>query len=462
VLFSGTKLNLLGGTGVVDTLLIDGFASDAVVLGDGGLTVDTQGGNAQIPTVLSGTGSLTKAGAGRLRLTTANAYAGGTKIEEGLLELTNSAAMGAGNVAMGSAELRAFSSVMLSGNLSGGIQLISVSADQTGTFSAAPGQTLTLAPLDFLLVSGSTMQVGSSGQTGTVVFAPTGAAALPADVSLNVAAGTLVADNSGLEFITSFASSTTVATGAVLDFQDHLFTGGINALYGEGTVNIGSNAATTLTVNSGNFAGNIAGNGGLAKESSGTLTVSGQTAFVGGTTVNAGTLIVDGSLSFGFGAAEVNSGATLGGSGMVGNISLDGGNLSPGNSAGTLTAGDLLWTSGNLVFDLGPTSAQSDLLTVGALQGFSTNYAFTFVDLDWKVGTTYDLINFVGSTIPIEDFAFTNGNGFDGDFAYNGNTLQFTLNLDRTVPEPSTWVLLMLAAAPAIARHARSPSTHQR
>jgi autotransporter-associated beta strand protein len=449
-------LKLLGGSSVIDTLLIDGFAADAVVIGDGGLTVDTQGGNAQITTILSGSGSLTKTGAGRLRLTTANTYAGGTHIEAGVLEIANNDSLGAGNIAVDSAELSATSSATLSGDLNGGIQLISVSAGQTGTFSAAANQTLTLAPLDFLLVAGSTMQVGSSGKTGTVVFAPTGAVALPADVSLNVAAGTLIADNGGLEFITSIAASTTVASGATLDFQDHLSTGGISELLGAGTVNIGSNSATVLIVNSGNFAGDISGDGSLVKESSGTLILSGQTSFLGGTTVNEGTLIVNGYLSNGFGAAEVNAGATLGGSGFVGPISLKGGNLSPGNSAGTLIAADLLWTSGTLVFDLGPTPAESDLLKVGALQGFATSYAFTFVNNNWSVGTTYDLINFEGSsTIPIDQFVYTNGNGFDGDFAYNGNILQFTLNL-AAVPEPSTGMLLLLAGTLALARQARN------
>jgi autotransporter-associated beta strand protein len=338
--------------------------------------------------------------------------------------------------------------------LGGGIQLISVSANQTGIFSAAPGQTLTLAPLDFLLVAGSTMQVGSSGQTGTVVFAPTGAVALPGDVSLNVAVGTLAAVNNELGFMTAIASSTTVAAGATLDFQDNLSTGGINALFGAGTVQTGSNTATELIVNSGNFTGNIAGSGSLVKESNGTLTISGQTAFIGGTTVNAGTLLVNGSLAFGEGSVWVNTGATLGGAGIVNDIALNGGTLSPGNSAGTLNAGNLLWTSGDLVFDLGPTQAQSDFLKVGGLEGFSTSYAFTFMDNDWKIGETYDLINFIESTIPTDQFFFTNGNGFDGIFAYNGNTLQFTLNA-ITVPEPSAGMLFLLAIAPAILRHVR-------
>lgn len=439
----GVQLKLLGGSQVVDTLLIYGFADGAFVVGSGGLTVDTQGGNAQIPVLLDGPGALTKTGDGRLRLTAANTYGGNTTISGGVLEIEGNSALSTGDVALGTAELRAHTDATLSGDLNGGIQLVSVSSNQTGTFSAKTGTTLTLAPMDFLLVAGSTMQVGSSGQTGTVVFAPTGAVALPGDVSLNVTAGTLSAGNGALEAITSIGASTTVAAGATLDFNDNLTTAGINALFGAGTVNTGSAFTTQLTVNSGNFGGNIAGNGALVKESAGTLTLAGQTAFIGGTTVNGGTLLVNGSLSEGLGNATVNPGATLGGSGIVGAISLNGGSLSPGNSAGTLTAAELLWASGTLLFDLGPTQAQSDLLMVGTLTGLGTTYAFTFVDNGWVQGMTYNLINYAGTDIAIDLFQFTNGGGFDGTFAYEDDTLQFTLN---TIPEPGTWALLAFAA----------------
>ena len=319
---------------------------------------------------------------------------------------------------------------------------MSVAANQTGTFSAAAGQTLTLAPLDLLLVAGSTMQIGSAGNTGDVIFAPTGAVALTADTTLNVVAGTLIAGNSGLEFITSIASSTTVASGATLDFADNLSGGGINALFGAGTVTIGTNSATTLAVNSGNFAGNISGDGALVKESSGTLTLSGQNAFIGGTTVNAGTLVVDGDLSFGMGQVTVNNGGTLGGSGTMGTIFLNGGTLAPGSSPGTITAENLYWTDGVLAFDLGPTQAASDLLVVGALGGFSTSYLFEFIDAGWVEGDTYTLINFLSTDIAIGDFAFNNGGGFAGNFAYDGNSLQFTIT---TVPEPRVTLLLAVA-----------------
>ncbi|MDX2080165.1 MAG: autotransporter-associated beta strand repeat-containing protein [Terrimicrobiaceae bacterium] len=436
VTLSGARLNLLGGSSVLDTDLISGFAPGAVTIGAGGLTIDTQGGNAQIASSLAGTGSLTKTGLGRLRLNEANTYTGGTTVEGGLLELTGDSNIGNGNVTLRTAELSAYADTTLSGDLNGGIQLISVAGGQTGTFSAAAGQTLTLAPLDFLLVAGSTMQTGSTGKTGNVVFAPTGATALTADSEINVAAGTLTAGNSALAFLTTIANSTTVASGATLAFQDQVGSG-IQALFGAGTVNIGSQSSTMLVVNSGNFAGNIAGNGGLVKESSGTLVLSGQNALIGGTTVNAGTLIVNGDLSFGMGQATVNPGATLGGNGILGTIFLEGGTVAPGNSAGTLTAQNLYWESGNLVFDLGPTS---DLLSVGGLQGLGTTYDFTFVNNGWSVNTTYTLISFVGTNFTSADaFRFTNTGGFDGHFELTGNSLEFTLT---AIPEPSTWALL--------------------
>jgi autotransporter-associated beta strand protein len=286
------------------------------------------------------------------------------------------------------------------------------------------------------------MQAGSAGNTGNVVFAPTGAAALTVDTTINVAAGTLTAGNNELSFMTSIAASTTVASGATLNFQDNLSSGGINALFGAGTVNTGTNSATSLTVNSGTFAGNIAGSGALVKQSAGTLTLSGQNAFIGGTTVNAGKLVVDGDLSFGLGEVTVNSGGTLGGSGIVGTVTLNGGSVSPGSSPGTLTVQNLFWQDGLLVFELGPTT---DLLNItGALQGFGTNYGFSFVDAGWTEGATYTLANYFTNMIAVDDFYYVNGGGFAGTFTDTGSSLQFTVT---TVPEPSTWSLLACAVA---------------
>lgn len=444
VFFSGSQLKVLGGPAVLDTLLIYGFTPGSVVVGAGGLIVDTQGGNAQITSALSGNGSLTKNGAGRLRLTAANTFSGGTKIDGGVLEITNNSALSAGNVALGTGELRAFSTSTLSGNLSGGIQLISVSANQTGTFSAAAGQTLTLSPLDFLLVDGSTMRVGSAGNTGTVVLSPTGAVALPGDAKLQVDYGTLQAGNGALLFIANIAESVTIAQGATLNFNDQVSGGAIRNLRGAGTLQVGSLSGSVLAVNSGNFSGNIAGTGNLAKQGPGTLRLSGNTTLTGGTTVSGGTLQVDGFL--GYGITDVQSGGTLSGNGTLGIISLDGGTISPGSSAGTLTADGLYWYDGAMLFDLGPAS---DHLVVGSLEGFGGPYSFTFQDLGWSAGTTYDLITLGGAPVNfnVADLSYTNSGGFAGSFAFNNNVLQFTLT---SIPEPSTWALLAGAGGMAI------------
>jgi autotransporter-associated beta strand protein/T5SS/PEP-CTERM-associated repeat protein len=444
VSFSGAQLKLRGGSGVLDTLLIDGFAPGAVTVDAGGLVVDTQGGNAQITSILGGAGAVTKAGAGRLRLTAANTYTGGTRIDGGPVEIAGSTALGTGTTTLGGGELRAIANVTLSNANPGSPPALAVSSTQVGTLSAAPGVVFTVATPDVTLANGSGLRFGSAGHTGTVVFAPA-ALTLPSSVAqVVVAAGTATAGNGTLSQVTAAAASTTVAAGATLAFQDQLTGGGINALFGAGIVNTGTAFATSLVVNSGSFAGNIAGNGGLVKASSGTLVLSGQNAFIGGTVVDEGTLVVNGDLSFGFGAVQVNPAGTLGGSGIMGTITLNGGTVAPGFPSGTMTAQNLFWNDGDILFDLGPTPAASDLIVTGGLQGFGTSYPFTFVDQGVVSGSTYTLINFVSSTIPIDEFQYTNGGGFAGNFSYNGSLLQFTVT---AVPEPAAVPVVVAAGA---------------
>src|SRR5439155_18443438 len=58
--------------------------------------------------------------------------------------------------------------------------------------------------------------------------------------------------------------------------------------------------------------------GGFAKTGAGTLDLTGNNTYSGTTTVNAGILLVNGNQSAATGAVTVNSGATLGGSGIIG------------------------------------------------------------------------------------------------------------------------------------------------
>ena len=122
----------------------------------------------------------------------------------------------------------------------------------------------------------------------------------------------------------------------------------VNNLTGGGTVQLDDfngaalNGAGVLTVGSGNFTGVIFDNGhggGLVKNSTGTLILSGNNTFNGTTAINAGTLQVDGFI--GSGNTLVNVLGTLSGSGVLGGNLLNSGVVSPGVSSGSFSPGKL-------------------------------------------------------------------------------------------------------------------------
>jgi fibronectin-binding autotransporter adhesin len=125
----------------------------------------------------------------------------------------------------------------------------------------------------------------------------------------------------------------------------------INALSGTGVVDTVSGGSPTLTVNpngtsSATFNGTIRNSAGtLALTlSGGTLTLNGTNTYSGATSVNAGTMVVNGSI--GAGNVTVASGARLSGTGTIGgNVTFNSGALV------TFTAGSPLTVSGSLTLD---------------------------------------------------------------------------------------------------------------
>lgn len=121
----------------------------------------------------------------------------------------------------------------------------------------------------------------------------------------------------------STAESVTVAGGGTLDLNGNSPL--ISSLNGAGIVDTTS-GDVMLTVGdfdaSGNFSGSInntAGSLSLSKIGTGALTLSGPSAYTGGTMINSGTVMVNNTTGSGTGsgAVTVSSGATFGGSGTI-------------------------------------------------------------------------------------------------------------------------------------------------
>jgi len=170
-------------------------------------------------------------------------------------------------------------------------------------------------------------------------------------------------------------------TGAgTLDLDGHHQTvASLDGLFGSGITNSSTAASIFEVSNSGSFSGTIEDGDGqisLVKSGTGTLALSGANSYRGATSVNGGTLFINGDQSTATGMTSVGYGATLGGSGTIGGdvTVADGGTLAAGgalDAAGRLTInGDLVLSDGSsLDYQLGepgiPGGAYNDLIEVG-------------------------------------------------------------------------------------------------
>ncbi|SFQ70890.1 outer membrane autotransporter barrel domain-containing protein [Variovorax sp. OK605] len=265
-------------------------------------TVDTNGYNATLSGALSGSGALVKTGAGTLSLLGANTYSGGTRIDQGVLAIANSAALGlsSSEVRLSNGELRGTASTTVNNQLT---------LAGPATVSAATGTTLELAgPLWF----NADFNVGAPGQTGIVALASgSGGYSTPGRIRVNY--GTLRITGPLFAFLANAAPETAVAAGAVLDLNDRASSAvPIANLRGGGTLRTGTLATTTVGVAAGDFSGVVEGAGGIAQVGSGTLTLRGANTYTGGTSVSGGTLALAGTGSLSStGAVMVDAGATF-------------------------------------------------------------------------------------------------------------------------------------------------------
>lgn len=314
-------------------------------INNNGTVTFSQAANGTYAGNISGGGSLSKQGTGTVTLTGAHTYTGPTNVTAGTLALGATGSLPA--------------------------SLVTVEPGAMLDLSAAGGQTL-----GALQGTGGSVQLGanpltlngaSSASYSGVIWGPgavikTGSEQQTLNGSNTFTGGTIV--NGGVLALGTTGrlaanSAVTVNTGGTFDVSA-ASPPTIGSLGGNGgRIALGANM---LGVGSGAYAGVIEGTGGISKSTAGTLTLNGVNTYTGPTLVTAGALRIGGDTSHSAASVSsnisVNSGASLGGAGVVnGNVGVSaGGSLAPGEPGGIFTI------NGNLTMNQG---SQADF-TFGA------------------------------------------------------------------------------------------------
>lgn len=283
---------------------------------------------------LQGVGAFTKTETDTVTLSGNNSYSGGTNVNAGILNAGAANALGTGNVSVATgAILNVGASNAIANNatvnVSGDLNLSALVSDTVGTVNLTGG-----------IIGGSGTLTGSSYafQSGTV--------------NANLGSANLNKTTAG---ILTLNSSNTYGTVTLTQ----------GAIGGSGSI-----TASSFVVQEGSISNTLSGSASLAKNTAGTVTLSGiSNNYSGGTNVNAGTLNANSSGALGSGNVTINSGATL--NFGANNVINDSASLTV---AGTLnvsnftdTIGSLSLNSGGNITGTGTLNATSIALQSGTI-----------------------------------------------------------------------------------------------
>lgn len=413
-------------------------------------TVTENGGTFSVSGVLaltwagdiSGVGGLTMAGSGFLNLGGNNTYAGGTNITQGTLR----GSIGTGNLTVASGATyglngadRSTATISGSGNITLGANTLTTDTGASSSFDGiiAGAGGLTKAGAGTLTLSGVNTYSGTTTVSGGV---------------LNGAIG---------------SGDLSVSAGAAYELGGAARS--VAALSGAGNVALGTHTLTTNSTTNSTFSGVIAGDAGLTKEGSGTLTLSGNNTYTGLTAVNGGAVAVNGTHAS---PVMLAAGTTLSGAGtFLSGVSLSG-THAPGNSPGIQTFADLTYNAGaNILWELNANSATQgsmpsfdQIVVNGALNvaGATTvalsfdlvgssvdwNNAFWSTNQSWLVIDSTSTLNAGNLSLVSANWLDGFGNNFDSvragaafNFTSSGSDVYLNFNVAQ-VPEPSTYAMI--------------------
>jgi autotransporter-associated beta strand protein len=293
---------------------------------------------------------------------------------------------------------------------------------------------------------GATLDLNGFPMTVKNLFAPfSGGQVVQIDgTTLSLVNGNFAGTISGTGRLQQLSGGTTILSGT------NTYSGG-TVINSNGTLQLGTGGTSgsivgdvandgTLTINrAGTFmlGGTISGAGTFNQIGSGNTTLTSINTYTGATTVNAGTLSVNGSIASSI-LTSVNAGGTLGGNGIVGNTTVNGGTLAPGNSIGMLTVqGSLVFTAASsYMVEASPANADRVNVTgTATLGGATVNASFA---AGTYVAKQYTIINATGGVSGAFG-AQVNTNlpsDFHSSLSYDANNAYLNLALNF-IPPPS-------------------------
>lgn len=301
---------------------------------------------------LTGTNRLVKSGTGTLVLATTNTFSGGLMLSNGVVALSGSAtgpytanqyAVGSGPIQFYGGTLQLFGHGERDNTATYGAltNLLLVPPGQTGTIRAGPRQTLASRVL-----GGGTLDLFVDYVRGEVTGDWTAFNGL---LRVHASPGTRASSNyddfrvgnpagfplARVHLGSQVALYSRAPAGSVIPIGSLSADEGARMLAGSGS-GLGAQNPVTWRVGGLNESATnralIRGNTSLIKEGSGTWTLTATNDYSGPTTVNAGRLVILGDQRAATGAVTVASGASLGGSGVVGGPARVWGTLYPGGT----------------------------------------------------------------------------------------------------------------------------------
>jgi len=399
VLFTGGTLRFTGGNGSTD---------HGMTLSNGIVDVTSSATTLTFNGVITGSGTLTKMGQGRLALSGINTYSGSTLVNDGSLQLSTTT--GTGSFGTGPVTLNGLTNaVTLRFGSDGQTMANTLNVIGTNNFTSDPGNQIV------------------SDMTGDGTLTVNGGTTFTFGGNMSSFSGTVKAG----AIINLRFNGSTGSSNAVFDLGNNFVTnnnrnGGVTIylgglIGGSGTLLRGAESAdapTTYVIGGKNldttFAGRITERvatrpANIQKEGTGVFTLTGASASTGTTTVNGGTLMVNNTTGSGLGTntVTVNDGGTLAGTGFISGAVVvnSGGMISPGNNAiGTLTLRSNLTLNAGSVLNLefGPGVVPNDrvLVTNNLVLGGVVN----ITSLNTLAAGTYTLMFYgknLSGTLPV-------------------------------------------------------------